>query len=501
MTPLGRRVAVELARIVGESGKARRRLCLGDARVLLFLVVMTAWFVSALLVGWLRPPGWDEAVYLSQVRPDLLPFNYGPQRAPGLLLILGPAGLLQAPSEAVRIWVTIVNGIAILGAFWPWTKLVGRVAPLSIGLFFLSWPGLWFLTEYYPNFLAATASVGVTGCVLVALRTGARSALLGAGGWAALLVLLRPSDAAFVCAALGIVVLVRVGRSGIHPLGAAASGALVGLAVWVGESFARFGNPIDRLGAAAGRQVEPWSPLDAIAQYAFLIGAGAHRGPVETVWPAWQTVSGLAMVTILVSGTVAGLVMRPNVRTALLAATVVSVGIFMPYLVMSSAFNVRYLLPGILLAILPGSAGWARFFGRFPARTRAVAASVVLVVWVGVQATLLQTAESRSLNSTEMWVEQGQALSEEASQRPCAVALSGGAPVVQYVSGCRAKYVESGEELGKGLSWLAERRGEGYATFVIVSERELSGDTSHLENSRPPTTDDAVIKEVFTDEM
>ncbi|MBI3648177.1 MAG: hypothetical protein HY240_05460 [Actinobacteria bacterium] len=93
----------------------------GARRVRLALVLVgVGWLAAQLLVcSPHRPPSWDEAIYLSQVRPPALPF--AASRSRGIVALAAPVVAAGGSIFQVRVWLAVASALALVAAFWPWT--------------------------------------------------------------------------------------------------------------------------------------------------------------------------------------------------------------------------------------------------------------------------------------------------------------------------------------------------------------------------------------------
>ena len=215
---------------------------------------------------------WDEAVYVSQVSAHAPAAYFDAARARGVPLLVAPVALLTSSVLALRVYLSVVSGLALLVALGVWRRLrPGWVLALA-GLAF---SGLW-LAQYYgpqamPDEWAALSGLAAVGFFLrAAVGQGHRGALAGLTISLALAALFRPGDAIFLAAPLVLAVItVRAWRRW-QLLACVVAGTAAGAAEWVIEAYPRFGDPLARLHAASreqgglGLHVALWDELRAL---------------------------------------------------------------------------------------------------------------------------------------------------------------------------------------------------------------------------------------------
>ena len=288
-----------------------------------WLVGIAALFVLAQLLAVPAHTGlsWDEAVYVSQVSGHAPAAFFDPARARGVPLLVTPVTLLTSLATALRVYLALASGLALLGALWTWRPT--RPAWV-LALAGLAYGGLW-VTLYYgpqamPDGWVALSSLAATGFFLRAVASwpirpasghapvppardasgyapagpapGAPAhaqaspapeppasgsagpspsapppathpaastrrrwpAVTGLTGCLALAALVRPSDAAYLTAALLLAVLaVRAWRHWLLAV-CVVGGFATGTAEWVIEAYLRFGGPLHRLHLAGAEQ-------------------------------------------------------------------------------------------------------------------------------------------------------------------------------------------------------------------------------------------------------
>ena len=196
---------------------------------------------------------WDESVYVSQVSGHAPAAFFDPARARGVPMIVAPVALLTGSVAALRVYLSVLSGVALALALWTWRPL--RPAWV-LGLAGVIFGGLW-VAEYYgpqamPDMWSAFGGLAAVGCFLRwARERDGRWALGGLGVSVAFVTLVRPGDAVYLAAPL---VAAAAGWRNWRPVAAIGCGLLAGGAEWVIEAFVRFGGITSRLHAAGAEQ-------------------------------------------------------------------------------------------------------------------------------------------------------------------------------------------------------------------------------------------------------
>ncbi|WP_188195933.1 hypothetical protein [Nonomuraea sp. SYSU D8015] len=320
--------------------------------------------------------GWDESVYLSQVARGVPAAEFTAPRARGVQLLVAPIALITPSVTAIRVYLSLLSGLALFLAYAPWIRLQPRpVAPLAAALFAGLWLSLFYANEAMPNMWVAYSGVAGVGLACLA-ETRPRPRLATAGAVAAFAVasLARPSDATWLA-----LPLLAYGIAGRRPrLALATAGGLaIGWAQWTAEAVLRFGGPLARLRAAGAENAtglhfslpDHLRALDGPLLCRFGVECGGFP-PAQIAWFA-------AVPVFAVLG-----VWRPRGR-ALVAALACGLSLALVYLFTVGYAAPRFLLPAYALLALPVAAGIARLCRR---RATAVLAVIGLLCYFVVQA-------------------------------------------------------------------------------------------------------------------
>ena len=204
---------------------------------------------------------WDETVYVSQVSGHAPAAYFDPARARGVPLIVAPVALLTSSVTALRVYLAVLSGLGLTLALWAWR---GLRPTWVLGLAGVMFGGLW-VAQYYgpqamPDIWSALGSLAAVGCFCRwAFGAGGTRALAGLGVSVAVVTLVRPGDAVYLCVLLLIVAAVgALAAGGFAQYGAAAGvivgGLVAGGAEWVIEAYVRFGGIASRLREAGAEQ-------------------------------------------------------------------------------------------------------------------------------------------------------------------------------------------------------------------------------------------------------
>jgi hypothetical protein len=392
--------------------------------------------LTVVFVGLDRELRWDEVTYLAQVTPGQPDVWFGPQRARGMSIVALPVALFGAPLTALRIYLVVVAAVALVLAYRPWARFAGWTGGAAALVAAAGWVPMYFAVELYPNLLAGFAAVATAGHLVCWLRDRTDRDLVWVALGIAIVAWLRPSESVWLAAGLIPVVVVWARLQAWRGLLALAVGGFVGWLPWLVEAIVRFGGPFERLSAAAGESASGAS-RNSFIQYLNLVEGPVRlvvEDPVLTI-PALALLVGLTLLAAL------GVAQRLDAtrRTAALVGVVAAGAMVTPYLLLNAGINLRYILPGLLLAAVPIGAGAATIAGAVR-RSRSVVAGVVLAAValgvVGWQGTLASRNSEQIAPLQARPVPIGAALAELAGDDPCAFVSETQWPEIQWHSGC-----------------------------------------------------------------
>ncbi|MEU3516199.1 hypothetical protein ABZ770_13075 [Streptomyces sp. NPDC006654] len=386
--------------------------------------------------------GWDESVYVSQVSGHAPAAFFSAPRSRGISLLVAPVAGWSSSTPLLRVYLAVLTGLGLFLALRAWRGLLPvRVLVLGGGLFASLWVTLFYGPQAMPNLWVALAALAAVGCFLRTQADRSRPGpLLGLAASAALMALMRPTDAVWVClpllSALVAVPRWRHGRALLALLGGLAAGA----AEWVIEAYVSYGGLARRLSAGSDVQGGLGWHNAVVDQVRSLSGrtlcrpcTGAAPSTAVTLW--WFVLPVLAVL-----GLVVAVRARRATPTALLCACAAT-GAF-PYLFLIGYAAPRFLLPAYALLSLP-VAGALLFLVSAPRghwRTLAVTAVAVGIAGhLAVQAVVLERLVDRTTAGHQRWARVAAALHDHGVRAPCV--LTGNDPTtpsipVAFYAGC-----------------------------------------------------------------
>lgn len=314
--------------------------------------------------------GWDETVYLSQVSAHAPAAYFDPARARGIPLLVAPIAAVTSSATAVHVYLAVLSGVGLFLALLVWRPL--RPAWL-LALAALIFGGLW-VTEYYapqamPDLWVGLAAVAAVGFFLRAAAPGShRGALAGLAACVGFAALVRPGDAVFLAAGLGVAIVAAKQWRQWPLLIATAAGLVAGSAEWVAEAYARFGGPLTRLREASreqsgfGLHLGLWDELRAVNGPTLcrpcLVG---WRAPELSLW--W-----LALPALVALGLWAA--RRSGRLESSLLAAVCAFAMAFQYLFLIGYAAPRFLLPAYALLVIPVADGIGWLLTSFAPQSR-----------------------------------------------------------------------------------------------------------------------------------
>jgi hypothetical protein len=464
----GNVLPVSWRRVDGETPGARE---VALARGALLAVGISYLVLQLVLCPLDRAPRWDESVYLSQVTPGTTAVFFMASRARGITLLIAPITLSGGSIYAVRLFLAVASSVAATAAFGVWVPLVGIAAPVGALVFSTSWLALVGASDVMPNLWAAVLGVAAVGLVARRLEGGSRRSAVLAAAAISVMALFRPTEAAFVSAAVAAYVLLfrRGSWRVLVPIGI---GLLAGWLPWVIEMSVRFGGPLSAL-RQAGREhygiaQAGWNVRTNLAYLDGRLPGAAV--PVVSV-AAWGVFVAMAVVAVRARPGTDNKSTRGPGRTAALLCCFGAVAIAIEYLVFVQASAERFLLPTYAFGSLLVGIGVVSLL-RVPGLARAAGAGVLALVvpWAVWQGAVAE----RGLNNSDRWYallrEAGLAVRHLADGRPCASLSKLGYPEFQLYSGCVSSgFADESAELSRA-DIDRVRRGVERA-FVILRVR------------------------------
>jgi hypothetical protein len=402
--------------------------------------VSVAFIVVQLLIV---PPstglGWDEAIYVSQVSRQAPATFFSAPRARGVSVLVAPVAALTSSTVALRVYLAVLSGLALFLALRVWR---GRRPPAVLALAGLLFCGLW-ITAFYgpqamPNLWVALAGLGAVGCFLRAAdRPADRAALCGLAGCAAVMALMRPSDAVWLSLPLlAAPLLVRRWRRLALPA-AVVLGLAAGAAQWVVEAYLNHGGLLARLERASEIQGGLDWNIAFGDQLRALRGTSLCR-PCGGPWPnpvlaLWW----FALPVFAAGGLALAVRARRSADSVLTAACAVTSAA--QYLFFIHYAAPRFLLPAYALLAVPVAdfLGWLALRAARPA-WRPVTGGLVALALAGhfaVQYAVLAHVVRRTDANHRDWADLAAGLRRLGMRPPCLVSGPATIPIAYY-AGC-----------------------------------------------------------------
>lgn len=341
----------------------------------------------------------DEATYLAKVDPAVPELIWTEPRAWGVPVLAAPVALFSAEVAVVRAWFALLAGTGLVGAFWPWLRVLpSATAPLAALFFSTVWVTVYYGSLVMPNLYVALGTVAAIGMYLRHRQQPAWWRLLLAGAAAALVALVRPPDSVLLFGSVVLVALAVPRLRDVRGLAALTVGVLLGWLPWLVEAWLRFGGPLARLRAAESsgpRGVElrltnlATLPrlLDGFPLYCCYGGPAREAGAVPLLLTGWAVAVLLAALLGLL------LAVRHGLWPQLLLVVVPASALAAFYLLLPSFVTLRFLLPVLALLALPVGTAAVLLLTTSRGALRTVLTGLVAVAVVAHLALMLPRAE------------------------------------------------------------------------------------------------------------
>ena len=370
---------------------------------------------------------WDEAVYATQIAQHTPKLLWSAERYRGMPLLVSPVTLLTGSVLALRVYLTVLGGVALFLALLAWRGLrPGWV----LGLAGLIFGGLWtaqsWASELYPNMWVALAALAAVGLFLQAARgerrrTAILIALAATVGFAALM---RLPDTVLVCVPLVIgALVVRQWRS-LATLGALLAGLVIGGGEWLFEAYRYFGGPIARLHQTSqdtgGSHFNPLLSLRILnggraSSSSTFVGISGYSHPVLLLW--WA-----GLVVLVIIGVVAS---RRQLGWPAAALPVICAALIYAQYTIPVRDNPRYLLTSWALLAIPAADGAAWLLTGLRSTELRLAAGTLVVLFLGIelvtQHTILNDRVTQSEAAAQVTAGTSRALRTMGVHAPCVV--------------------------------------------------------------------------------
>lgn len=388
-----------------------------------------------LLVGPGLRLGWDETVYVSQVSAQAPPAFFSAPRARGVSLLVAPVASWSTSTALLRVYLAVLSGLGLYLALRVWRGLFpAHVLALAGALFATLWMTLFYGPAAMPNYWVALGALTCAGCLLRARADHRdRAALWGVAAGAALMVWMRPTDAAWIAPPL--LALAAAGRH-VRLALVLLAGLATGAVQWVTEAYLSHGGPGQRL--AQGSRIQGglgWN-LAVDDQMRSLIGRALCRpctgplpSPVITAW--WILLPLLAAVGLTVA-------VRARRTAPTLLPLVCATTAAVPYLFLIGYAAPRFLQPTYALLAIPVADALFHLVTRPDGGWRPVAATLVALGLTGhlaVQYVVLDRLVARTAADRHDWARTAAHLHRLGVRPPCLLTGAEAIPVAYY-AGC-----------------------------------------------------------------
>ncbi|MFG2309993.1 hypothetical protein ACGFS9_15165 [Streptomyces sp. NPDC048566] len=379
--------------------------------------------------------GWDETVYVGQVSGHAPAAFFSAPRARGVSVLVAPIAAWSSSTAVLRVYLAVLSGLALFVALRAWRGLFpARVLAVAGALFASLWVTLFYGPQAMPNYWVAVGALACAGCFLRAAADPAdRRALWGLGLSAALMTLMRPTDAVWATLPLPVAAAAVPRLRRLRPVLVLAAGLLAGGAQWVVEAYTGYGGLGQRLADASRIQGGLGWNIAVLDQARSLGGralcrpcAGDLPGPATTLW--WFALPLAAALAVVLAVRA-----RRPAATVLLVACAATAAL--PYLFMIGYAAPRFLLPAYALLAIPVADVVVRLATRPGGAVRPVAATLValaLAAHLAVQFAVLQDTVRRTTDAHRGWAATAAELHRLGVRPPCRLTGHQAIPVAFY---------------------------------------------------------------------
>ncbi|WP_405574069.1 MULTISPECIES: hypothetical protein [Streptomyces] len=421
----------------GLSVAGRRSWSPADTRLLAAVAVAFTLLQLVLVRPWMGL-GWDETVYVSQIGGQAPAAFFSAPRARGVSLLVAPIASWSSSTALLRVFLAVLAGLGLFLALRCWRGLFPvRVLASGGALFATLWITMFYGPQAMPNFWVAIGALAAVGCFLRAQADRvARAPLWGVAGSAALMALMRPTDAVWVVLPLLVLLVCVPGWRHLRLLAALSAGLLVGAAEWVVEAYVSFGGLRTRMAEASRVQGDLGWNIAVGDQLRSLSGRTLCRPctssmPDVAVLVWWCALPLLAALALAVAVRA-----RRTARTLVPLACAFSVAV--PYLFLIGYAAPRFLLPAYALLAVPVADGLLRLAVTPSGRRRPVAVTLLAIALAGhlaVQYAVLSRAVERTTVSHAAWSRVVGQLHRLGVRPPCLLSGHESVPIAYY-AGC-----------------------------------------------------------------
>ncbi|MGI8617012.1 MAG: hypothetical protein ACR2L4_09590 [Actinomycetota bacterium] len=411
-----------------ESGRQtdrERALALG----LVIAIGVVSLVVQFLFIPRDWPTSWDEAVYLSQVTPDMDGLFFNAWHARGITLLVAPVTWLGGSVSDVRLFLMVLSAITITLTFRLWIPVIGIAAALAAFIFSFSWQGLIPASEIKPNYWGALLGLATAGLIARRLEDDRTGDLVLASIALAAMALVRPTEATVLAGAVGAYILLfrRMSWRDLFPLGI---GLFLGWLPWIIEMSVRFGGLPGAVRAAGKEHHFGLVPVaeNVLLHLRYTDGKYGETAIPGAIW--W------GVLVVMVAVAIARGVTRVDRAAAMLCAFG-ALALAAEYLFFVPALTYRFLLPAYAMASIPFAIGLVSLLRGTTAR-RVIGAIVVLLMipWTIWQGAVTAEQAPKVNRGAAGPARVGTTIRRLAEGRPCLVLSQRAYPQVAYAAGC-----------------------------------------------------------------
>ena len=387
--------------------------------------------------------GWDETVYVSQVSSHAPAAFFSAPRARGISLLVAPVASWSSSTPLLRIYLAVLAGLGLFLALRSWRGLFpARVLGLAGALFATLWVTMFYGPQAMPNFWVAIGALAAVGNFLRAQADRLdRAAVWGLAASAALMALMRPTDAVWVSLPL-FAALACVRRWRRPALWTALGiGLAAGAAPWIVEAYVSYGGPAQ---TACRRLRDPGRPRVEHRRRRPTAQPG-RTDPVPPLHRSRTGIGGDGMVARPAPARHACSSRRDQVpangpRTRALACATTAA---LPYLFLIGYAAPRFLLPAYALLAIPVAVALLHLLTVPGLRWRRVVVPLLtmgLVAHLAAQYIVLKGAVDRTTASHHDWTRTADALHRLGLRPPCLLTGHQALPIAFY-TGCASAQV------------------------------------------------------------
>jgi hypothetical protein len=422
-----------------EAGAPGRKAMFGPDSLAWLYLVTVLFVLSEMLPALLRLPlGADEISYIARTSAQASGVYLPPVHGHGAGLLAAPVTLLTTSLLALRLWMAVLSGLALLLSLLCWRGLRPAWMLALAGLIF----GSLAITQLsgvqvYPDLWAGFGSLAITGLLLQSVRgrMSPRVLLPLIGFLAFFIVMLRPQNIVFVLAPTFAAPLLVRGWRQPRLLIAMIIGAAAGMLEWIAEASLWFGGLSSRIHLAGQEPPKFGLNFSLLTQIKVLSGpwyclpgqCPATNDPELILW--WLLLLGLVVLGLYATWRL------PEKSSAVLAVVTGAWGALL-YVLFVPFGAPRYLLPTFALFAIVAADG-VKWLVTVPSWRRVgLAAAAVFLLTGVISQHLVLTSETANEASERPFIGRADVLKKDGIKPPCVIF----SPSIAYYVGCTAPW-------------------------------------------------------------